>query len=215
MKCINCGGEVDSQSTRCPYCGSDNAEGIKFQQEVAEKLARNKLLPKFILKDKTPDILQKLLWRVMFSFALAGIVLMGVSFALYCISDNLMASKEPYGYAKESYYARIENAADIYIFPEEYMNEIIVALDTGVKPYRSRVEYVLEYTYRLMVPDTYQDKEGYHDICLECYAFLKGYLCLQEEEIEYLLENNGERYPNEEVLAQLTDLVAERIGGLQ
>lgn len=215
MKCINCGGEVDSQSTKCPYCGSDNAEGIKFQQEVADRLARNKLLPKFILKDKTPDILQKLLWRVMFSFTLAGIVLMGVSFTLYCISDNLMASKEPYGYAKESYYTRTENAADIYIFPEEYMNEIIVALDTGVKPYRSRVEYVLEYTYRLMVPDTYQDKEGYHDICLECYAFLKGYLCLQEEEIEYLLENNGERYPSEAVLAELTDLVAERIGGLQ
>jgi len=215
MKCVNCGGEVDSQSTRCPYCGSDNAQGILFQQEVAEKLARNKFLPGFILRDKTPEMLHKLLWRVMFSFTLAGMILIGVSFALYCVADNLSTPAEPYGYAKDTYYTRTENAADIYIFPEEYMNEIIVSLDTGVMPYRSRVEFVLEYTYRLMVPDTYRDKEGYHDLCLECYAFLKGYLCLKEEEIEYLLENNGERYPSEEVITELTDVIAERLGGLQ
>ena len=95
------------------------------------------------------------------------------------------------------------------------MMQIMVDLDTGVKPYRSRVEYVLEYTYRLMVSDTYKDEEGYHELCLECYAFLKGYLKLEEEEIEYLLENEGERYPKEEVITQLVDLVHERIGGLQ
>ena len=60
-----------------------------------------------------------------------------------------------------------------------------------------------------------RDKEGYHDVCLECYAFLKGVLLLEEAEIEFLLENNGERFPSEETLTLLTDLIAERIGGLQ
>lgn len=215
MKCINCGGEVDSQSAKCPYCGSLNEEGLKFQQEVASKLARNRLLPKFILKDKTPDMLQSFLWRVMFTFTVAGVLLFVIGFGMYIMAEEMLGNKEPSRYAKETYYTRIENTDEIYIFPEDYMMDIMVALDTGVKPYRSRVEYVLEYTYRLMVPDTYRDKEGYHDLCLECYAFLKGYLKLEEAEIEYLLDNTGERYPSEEVIAQLTDVVAERIGGLQ
>ena len=215
MKCINCGGEVDSQSTKCPYCGSLNEEGLRFQQEVASRLARNKLLPKFILKDKTPDMLHSFLWRVMFSFTVAGVLLFVISFAVYYISEEMLGNKEPSGMAKEVYYTRMENLGEIYIFPEDYMMDIMVDLDTGVMPYRSKVESVLEYTYRLMVPDTYRDKEGYHDLCLECYAFLKGYLKLEESEIELLLENDGERYPKEEVITQLTDLVEERIGGLQ
>ncbi len=215
MKCVNCGGEVDSQSAKCPYCGSLNEEGLKFQQEVASKLARNKLLPKFILKDKTPDMLQSFLWRVMFSFTVAGVLLFVVGFGVYYIADELLGNVDPYGYAKEVYYTRTENTDEIYVFPEDYMMEIMVDLDTGVKPYRSRVEYVLEYTYRLMVTDSYREKEGYHDLSLECYAFLKGYLQMEESEIEYLLENDGERYPDEEVITQLTDLVGERIGGLQ
>ncbi|MBQ9123003.1 MAG: hypothetical protein IJY10_05860 [Lachnospiraceae bacterium] len=215
MKCINCGGEVDSQSAKCPYCGSLNEEGLKFQQEVASKLARNRLLPKFILKDKTPDMLHSFLWRVMFSFSVAGVLLFIIGFGIYFIADEMLGNKEPSGYAKENYYTRTENSEDIYIFPEDFMMQIMVDLDTGVKPYRSRVEYVLEYTYRLMVSDTYKDEEGYHELCLECYAFLKGYLKLEEEEIEYLLENEGERYPKEEVITQLVDLVHERIGGLQ
>lgn len=215
MKCINCGGEVDSQSAKCPYCGSLNEEGLKFQQEVASRLARNKLLPKFILKDKTPDMLQSFLWRVMLSFTIAGVLLFVIGFGIYYIADEMLGNVDPYGYAEETYYSRIENSEEVYIFPEDFMMEIMVDLDTGVKPYRSRVEYVLEYTYRLMVSDTYRDVEGYHDLCLECYAFMKGYLQMEEAEIEYLLENDGERYPKDEVVAELTDLIGERIGGLQ
>ena len=140
---------------------------------------------------------------------------MVISFALYIVSEEMLGDAEPYGYAAEKYYERAENSDDIYIFPEEYMNDIVIALDTGVMPYRSAVEYVLEYTYRLMLSDTYRDREGYHEMCLECYAFLKGYLCLEEAEVEYLLENEGERYPKEEVITTLTEAIAERIGGLQ
>ena len=43
MKCVHCGGEVDSQTVECPYCGSANEEGIRFQQIVSEKIENNKV----------------------------------------------------------------------------------------------------------------------------------------------------------------------------
>ena len=50
MKCMYCGGEVPAKSTKCPYCGKENASGIAFMQEVRQKEERNKQLPEKILK---------------------------------------------------------------------------------------------------------------------------------------------------------------------
>lgn len=153
--------------------------------------------------------------KFIIGFVLGSIFVAGIAFAFHFASEKVQEPKEAFGYAGEQYYARPENAPDIYVFPEEYMHDIVEAISLGEKPERSKVEYILKNTYRLMISDVYTDKEGYHDVCLECYAFLKGYLLLTEDEIEFLLENGDERYPTEETLSALADRVAERIGGLQ
>lgn len=64
MKCVNCGGEVDSQSVECPYCGSKNEEGIRFQKLVSEKIEKNKLLEKMLYKQQTPELMNAALSKV-------------------------------------------------------------------------------------------------------------------------------------------------------
>ena len=88
MKCQYCGGEVSSQSIKCPYCNQDNPEGIAFQKEVYKRIERNKLLKPFLLKQKTPELVQKMLTRVIIIAIVVNILLFVLLVVMVALSDT-------------------------------------------------------------------------------------------------------------------------------
>ena len=88
MKCVNCGGELDSQAIKCPYCGSRNQAGLAFYKDVYEKVNRNKLLAPLLLRQKTPELVQRMLTRIIIAMGMLGAVLMGISIGLFWLIDD-------------------------------------------------------------------------------------------------------------------------------
>lgn len=206
MKCPNCGGEVDSQSTACPYCNSTYEPGRLFQLELAEKMAKNKLLPQFILKNRTPDMVQMLLTRVIISFSVAAVVFTVAAFGIYMLADNRIARTPKEGtyawkYAQESD-RRIENE-----MVREYMYEIVIAVDTGEAIRESALDYVLSNSYKILVDEA--DSRAAEQV----RAFMIGYLQMTEEEItQFAVEHE---YYSDTMAAReaLVQKLLERLGG--
>ncbi len=206
MKCPNCGGEVDSQSIACPYCNSTYEPGRLFQLELAEKMEKNKLLPKFILKSRTPDMVQMMLTRSIISFFLAAIVFTVVAFGIYMLGENSL-HREP---VEGTYAWKYINENDRRIENEmlrEYMNEIVVALDTGEAVSDTALDYVLlNSLYEIR-----EDKGGERSHLIQ--AFLSGYLQMSKEEIEEFLQVEDDYYARHEAADALCTKLLLRLGG--
>ncbi len=206
MKCPNCGGEVDSQSTACPYCNSVYEPGRLFQLELAEKMEKNKLLAKFVLKSRTPDMVQMMLTRSIISFLLAAIVFMVVAFGIYMLAENgLHREPEEGTYAWKYIHgndSRIENE-----MLREYMNEIVVAVDTGEPVSDTALDYVLLNSLYEIQED--KDSEQSHLI----QAFMSGYLQMTEEEISEFMQVEDDYYTRHEAADALCAKLLSRLGG--
>ena len=87
MKCTFCGGDVDAQMTKCPFCGKENPAGVAFQEQVEAKKKRNRELPRFILKLEEKEIKRKLLTRINIALVVLNVILLVGSFGLYLLSD--------------------------------------------------------------------------------------------------------------------------------
>lgn len=184
MKCPSCGGEVSSQSARCPYCGNVYEPGALFQREIAEKVARNKLLPKFILKSRTPDMVQMLLTRVVVGFGLAAFLITAAAFCIYMAGERVgQRTPRPDSYAQK-YLSKYTAEDTAYIeddLAREYRDEVMEAVNTGQEVKEYQVEAVLRNVCKVLRDETVGEtaKE-------QIYAFLYGYLLLTEDEINRL-----------------------------
>lgn len=207
MKCPNCSGEVDSQSTRCPYCGSVYEPGALFQLEIAEKMARNKLLPKFILKSRTPDMVQMVLTRIVISFSLATIVFLVAGFMIYLAGDNVGKREIREGSYAEVYLSEEDSRIESETLREN-MNQIVVAADTGQEIPDYIMEAVLRNAYSIMV-----DEEENPLIQEQMYAFLYGYLQMPEEEVAEFLNHTDSDYADYDYIESLARKLVERWEG--
>lgn len=185
MKCANCGGEVDSQAVRCPYCGGRNDAGISFYKEVYQKVNRNKLLAPVLLRQKTPELIQHMLNRIILAMGILGIVFIAISVALYLmIDDPVYRNDEPAPNSYAAEYVKISDSYNNGSYQDwiRYANEFLDRWNSGSKIESYRIEMMLEYGFRVCYSDRVDDQLR-QQAQSEVNAMLEGVLGLGEEEL--------------------------------
>lgn len=217
MKCANCGGEIDSQAIVCVYCGSRNEEGLAFYREVYRRVQRNRLLAPVLLRQKTPQMIQRMLTRIIVGMGMLGMVLLGISLGLYLlVPDPAYSDARP---DSGSYAAEYVDIADDYNNLSyrswiEYSNIIMDTLDRGETPGTNAVRGLLEYGFRIYYAEE-MDAQLQAQARLQVDAMLRGVLELGEEEMA-LFHKADERYaysvsPDMEAQQQLVSLIEDRL----
>lgn len=217
MKCTNCGGEVDSQAISCPYCGSRNEAGIAFYQEVCRKIQRNRLLAPILLRQQTPELVQRLLTRIILAMGILGVVFLGISLGMYLLmEDPVYSNRRP---APDSYAAEyVKVAEDYYNFEygywKRYSNEFLDAWDSGRKIKTSCIERMLDHGFRVYY-ETEIDAQLQEQARLEVDAMLLGILQLSEEELELFHKADAEYtysiLPDPEAQERLVSLIETKL----
>ncbi len=197
MKCPYCGGEVPSQSTKCPYCGMENPEGVAFQEEVQRKIERNRLLRPFLLKQKKPELVQKMLTRILLLVTVFNVLLIMGSFGLYYWSYSANSEdKEPAPGSRATHFR--ENYYDANNF---WQLEFYTDVDTLVTLRESRQEIsyacissVVYSAYSVMREADSAGTEEKAKTEEFCRVFFGEYLGLNEQEMEFLQPGDDGKY---------------------
>lgn len=217
MKCQYCGGEVPSQSVKCPYCNRENPEGIAFQKEVLKKIERNKLLKPFLLKQKTPEMVQKMLFRVNIIAIVANVLL----FVVFCVMFSLTYT---YGVfekqkSKEAQEFEEEFWADGNFYYKDFcfeMYEFIDSVEEGHMPDRFCLDGVVKEAYYVMREAEDMEEEYREQVSNTLDTFFRGYIGLSEEEMSFLKpDEKGEyRYMLEdEIQKETVDAIKKCLEG--
>lgn len=202
MKCMYCGGEVPAKSTKCPYCGKENASGIAFMQEVRQKEERNKQLPEKILKKNASWLSQKILTRIILVSAVLNILLLSLSFFMFLWSEREPAVSSPSaGSHAERYLAEYGQWNDYYITRfTEYMDEYLAAKVSGEEVDEDDINSLVEAAYDLAM----QIYDGRLTDGEAAYAaeltdtFFRGYMGLPEDMQIFYRTENWDGYDYEE-----------------
>lgn len=215
MKCPYCGGEVSSQESKCPFCGRENPEGAAFQTEINKKIERNRLLKPFLIKQKTPELVQKMLTRILFIIIGINVALFAFSIGLYVWADVagvLGRSPVPGSHAEQYRTAFLQVDNYSFLSCTEEMQKFIDDLKSGQMPDKRQISWLVDYAY-----DTAAIMEGKPEKIRQramdvLYAFFNGYLGLSEEETAFLEpDENGEYdWEPDEVLAERAVTAIER-----
>jgi len=181
MKCPYCGGEVSSQSVACPFCGRENPEGIAFQEEVQKKIERNKLLKPFLIRQKKPELVQRLLSRMIGILLIINIVMLTLTFIAFLLIEREPNRKPEKGSYAELYFSDFQGVNDYY-FDRYYKNviEFMEHLDKGEMADDYEVESLIDSARRAL--EESQEQEYQEEIYLHTKAFFEGVLGLTEEE---------------------------------
>lgn len=217
MKCVNCGGELDSQAIKCPYCGGKNQAGLAFYKEVYEKVNRNKLLAPLLLRQKTPELVQRMLTRIIIAMGMLGAVLMGISIGLFwLIDDPAYRDDQPASGSYAAQYTEIfGNHSDLkYLYWTQCRNEFLDRWNSGREIDNYRIERMLKEAFRVYYAEG-MDPRIRQQACLEVDALLEGVLKLGEEERElfHKKEEQGGYYvgPDPHAQKQLVSLIEARL----
>lgn len=198
MKCPFCGGEFSSQSIKCPYCGRENPEGIAFQAEVQKRMERNKLLKPFLIRQKKPELVQRLLGRIAIILVAVNVILLAFSLGIYIWSDREVAERVPAeGSFAEQYlqtYPELQN----YYYSSfiTTVNEIMDSVEKGEMPYDSQLSYVVYIGYHLLWDAQDESEEYREEAELTVTAFFRGYLGMTAEECAFLEPSCDGTYEN-------------------
>ena len=195
MKCPNCGGEVPSQSIECPYCGSINPEGVAFSQEIQKKIERNKLLKPFLIKQKKPELVQRMLTRIL-------LILVGVNVLLFVFAMGISVwsyhevVRVPVSGSKAEQYETVFGMCQEFYCNEflRDMNEFIDAMEAGQIPEQREIGYILDSAYRALLYTQDEDERLRQELIDTMQAFFLGYLGLSEEEISCLAPDENGTY---------------------
>lgn len=215
MKCPYCGGEVSSQSISCPFCGRENPEGIAFQEEVKAKIERNKLLKPFLIKQKTPELVQKMLTRIWVVLIVLNVVLFVGSFLIYMWGEmGDTRTPEPGSFA-EHYLSEYDVTGNWeYDNFCEMMQKIMDAKESGENPSDYEVEYLVDYAYDAIAENAKKPAENSEEIVLTVHAFFRGYLGFEEADMAFLLPEEDGEYsysPDEGLKDAAIQLVWEKL----
>lgn len=215
MKCPYCGGEVPSQSVKCPYCDAVNPEGVAFQEEIQERIERNRLLRPFLIKQKTPELKQRMLTRMI-------VILVGINVALIAFSLGIFLwenREERRATAKDSqakYYETFFGENRNYYYDEflRRMNEFVDIAEEGQIPEREDILSLLDRAYDSLYYMQDEEKEFQQEILLNIRAFFMGYVGLTSDEMEcFEPDENGvyDRYMENAVAEQVATVIEERM----
>lgn len=187
MKCPYCGGEVSSQSLKCTFCGRKNEEGIQFWQELQEKSERNRLLKPLLLRQKKPELAQKMLTRVIIILTIANVLMFAISFGIFLIGEREEVREPIAGSPAELFYEEYTGSSDYFVmsfFIEQ--NEYIDLIEAGKTPSESEVSMLVSDAYKVVKDLEEYDEETAELIRENMRAFFMGYIGLTEEEMVFL-----------------------------
>lgn len=217
MKCINCGGEIDSQAPVCLYCGSRNPEGLAFYKEVYRRIQRNRLLAPILLRQKTPELVQRMLTRIIIAMAALGMVLVVISLTMYLfMNDPISSDARPNEDSYASEYVRVqENYYNReYLDWIQYSNEFLNALDEGRIPDMMYIEGMLNFGFRVYYADR-MDAQFQVQARQQVDAMLQGVLELSREELALFHTADAQyvysKMPDPEAHRQLASLVENKL----
>lgn len=187
MKCNYCNGEVSAEALSCPFCGNINEEGVRFQQEVQEKIKRNKLLAPLLLKQKTPELVEKLLERMILVclgiFVVGMAILCGIFLLEFGISEG-NEREAVFHYAKELEQAHGDAYASRYNHWMEYRDVILDKLENGAEIQEYETGPLFNYAFDLWNYEK-QDDPYYIKGKVEIEAMFIGILDFSDEEMKY------------------------------
>ncbi|MDO5574688.1 MAG: zinc ribbon domain-containing protein [bacterium] len=178
MKCRNCGGEVEAEALKCPYCGTKNPGGIRFLQIIRAKREQNKELEKEVLEASREGIINRVLNRTILVLAVVVVLVTGISFWIFFFSDgnHLMAPPDSEKVMQELYdqgeyfrlytymtdydltgqkyqeYSRIALLACNYQSFINARNQLLNQIQSGEMPESYHIEPVYERAYRCLYP---------------------------------------------------------------
>lgn len=216
MKCPNCGGDVPSQSLACPYCGTANEEGIAFQEEIQKKIERNKLLKPFLIKQKTPELVQKMLTRILLILFGVNASLVVIALVFYMWGERKGKERFPAeGSMAEAYYDTFIEMDNYYFsgFLRE-ANDTIEMIENGEMPESEDIEYLIRYAYYALEAGQEEEEAVREEIRLTVDAFFMGYLKLADEEMQALAPKEDGSYDysvDKELSEQMKQAIEERL----
>lgn len=216
MKCPNCGGNIPSGSLACPYCGTANQEEIAFQEEIQKKIERNKLLKPFLIKQKTPELVQKMLTRILLILTGINVLLLVISFAFYMWGERKQDYKSPEegSKAKAFYDTFIEMDNYNYASFLKEAGDIIEMVQNGEVPTPDDVEYVIRYGFEALEDSQKHAQTQSEEIQLTVDAFFMGYIGLSEEEMKVFRpgeDGNYDYWIDDEQLQKTKEIVADKL----
>lgn len=195
MKCPYCGGDVSSQSLKCTFCGRENEEGMQFWQELQEKSERNRLLKPLLLRQKKPELAQKMLTRVIVILTIANVLMFAISFGIFLIATKEEVREPEAGSFAENFYEEYIGNTDYFfmsLFIEQ--NEYIDMIEAGEAPDEGKVRILVGDAYDVMRDLGEQDEKTAEMVAENMRAFFMGYIGLTEEEMAFLEPNEDGTY---------------------
>lgn len=195
MKCPYCGGEVPSQSISCPFCGRENPEGIAFQEEVRKKIERNKLLKPFLIKQKTPELVQKMLTRIWVILIVLNAVLFFSSFFVFLWAERGYDREPENGSHAERFLTQFDSTGNWeYDNFCDQMYDIMDAVENGEEPTEYEVERLIEYAYDAVADSADGEFDNAEECLMTVDAFFRGYFGFSEEDMVFLMPNEEGEY---------------------
>lgn len=217
MKCTNCGGEVDSQAISCPYCGGRNEAGIAFYKEVYEKVNRNKLLAPLLLRQKTPELIQRMLTRIIVAMGIMGVVFIAISVAM-SVAMVLMTYDPIYSDVQpdpNSYAAEYVATQDYYYQSwSEYASMFLEAWNGDSRESGFSISQMLNSGFHIYY-DRDTDQQLQQQARLEVDALLEGVLQLSREEVALFHKTDEQNsyftYPNTDAMEKLEVIIEAKL----
>ena len=195
MKCPYCGGEVSSQSLKCTFCGRENEEGMQFWQELQEKSERNRLLKPLLLRQKKPELAQKMLTRVIVILTIANVLMFAISLGIFLIATKEEVREPEAGSFAGNFYEEYIGNTD-YFFMSFFIeqNEYIDMIEAGEAPDEGKVRILVGDAYDVMRDLGEEDEKTAEMVEENMRAFFMGYIGLTEDEMAFLEPNEDGTY---------------------
>ncbi len=194
MNCPYCGGLLTYQDIVCPYCGKENKEGAAFQKEVYDRIERNRLLRPFLINKKKPEVLKRVMLRMVFILVFFNIMLIAIALGVTWWAqegENRTTSVNKFSglYAEEFPYMEdydFKQFMEIATFCMQKMDkEEYAKIDEGM------IDLMIGYGYQALYDNIGEAREEMYAIQKAYYV---GYWGLSEEELAFLEPDNGGEY---------------------
>lgn len=215
MNCPYCGALLTYQDVVCPYCGRKHKEGVAFQKEVYDRIERNRLLRPFLINKKKPEVLKRVMLRMVFILVFFNMML--ITFAL---GVSWWASEGDKNSPKGRMFSGLY--AEEFPYMEDYSFKNFMEQATSCMRYMEKEEFgkmdegtidlLVSFGYQALAENTGKEREEMYEIQKAYYV---GYWGLSEKELAFLEPDNGSEYtsmfPNIEKKAVAIDAILAKI----
>lgn len=215
MNCPYCGALLTYQDVVCPYCGRKHKEGVAFQKEVYDRIERNRLLRPFLINKKKPEVLKRVMLRMVFILVFFNMML--ITFAL---GVSWWASEGDKNSPKGRMFSGLY--AEEFPYMEDYSFKNFMEQATSCMRYMEKEEFgkmdegtidlLVSFGYQALAENTGKEREEMYEIQKAYYV---GYWGLSEKELAFLEPDNGSEYtsmfPDLEKKAVAIDAILAKI----